>query len=64
MKTLKYYEQDLLTVVYNMLVCMESETDDIPRYMKKADAPAPFKPDDLFDGLSNAIEICEKYNKK
>lgn len=36
MKNLKYYEEDLLTTVYNTLVCMESETDDIPRYMEKS----------------------------
>lgn len=63
MKKLKFYEEDMLQLIYNVLACMESETDDLNMYMKKTNAPKDVKADDLFDALDNAMEICKKYNK-
>lgn len=64
MKKLKVYEENVLTVIYNIFVAMESETDDINRYLKKARGNTQISQDDIFNALENAIEICENYNKK
>ena len=64
MKRLKFYEEDVLVVIYNIFAAMESETDDINLYLKKVGADKDFNANDLFDTIDNAIEICKKYNKK
>lgn len=63
MNRLKYNEEDLLTVIYNILVCMESETDDINRYLKKTNTPKDIIPNELFRCLDNAIEHFTKIHK-
>ena len=41
--------ESVLNIIYNIFVVMESETNDIERYLKKVDAP--LTADDLFDGI-------------
>lgn len=41
--------ESFLNIIYNIFVIMESETNDIERYLKKVEAPLTV--DDLFDGI-------------
>ena len=41
--------KSFLNIIYNIFVVMESETNDIERYLKKVDAP--LTADDLCDGI-------------
>lgn len=63
MKKLKFYEEDILQIVYNVLACMESETDDLNLYLKKTRVLKDVKADDLFDALDNGIEKFKIINK-
>jgi len=63
MKKLKVYEEDVLTLIYNIFAIMESETDNINMYLRKIKNGTQISQNDIFDVLENAIEICENYNK-
>lgn len=53
MKILKVDEEDVLTVLCNILAEMKSETDNI----NKVRGNAQISQDDIFDALEDAIEI-------
>lgn len=63
MKKINFWEEDILNIIRNIFITMESETDDINRYLKKENVFDQISADDIFDALDNAIEICKKYNK-
>lgn len=54
------FEISVLNVIYNIFVTMESETDDINRYLKKVGADKEIDADDIFNTLEKVTKELEK----
>lgn len=50
----------VLNAIYNIFVTMESETDDIDRYLKKVGVDKEISTDDIFNTLEKVTKELEK----